>query len=123
MKIGCIAMIHYQGGFLGLRCAKGRGLILPGGTYEPAKDRTYQATAIREAMEEVGVTPHDLRYVWHGPDGGEYTTFTFEASWHSGTPAKETNEGIPQVVHWADLFESRFEAYYRILYEVMGIGR
>jgi len=122
MKIGCIAMMPYKGGFLGLRCAKGRGLILPGGTYEPAKDPTYQATAIREAMEEVNVIPHDLRYVWHGPDGGDYMTFTFEATWFSGEP-KTSDEGVPQVVHWADLFNSHFAAYYRILYEVMGNGR
>ena len=122
MKIGCIAMMHYQGGFLGLRCAKGRGLILPGGTYEPAKDTSYQATAVREAQEEVSVTPHDLRYVWSGPDGGDYITFTFEANWYSGEP-QCSNEGVPQVVGWADLFESSFGAYYRILAEVMGYQR
>jgi 8-oxo-dGTP pyrophosphatase MutT (NUDIX family) len=118
MKIGAIAVIPYSHGFLGLQCAKGRGLILPGGTYEREKDSSYQDTAIRETVEEVGVIPHGLQYIWHGPDGGDYTTFAFLANWYSGEP-RASNEGVPQVVQWDDLFKSDFGAYYLILYEIM----
>lgn len=118
MKINCIAMMHCQGGFVGLRSV-GRGLILPSGRYEPAKDLTYKDTAIRHAQDEVGVTPHNLRYVWHGPDGGDYTTFAFETNSWEGIP-KCSNEGVPQVVDWDDLLDSDLGAYYSILYEIMG---
>jgi 8-oxo-dGTP pyrophosphatase MutT (NUDIX family) len=118
IKVGAITLMPYKGGFLGMQCKKGRGLILPGGTYEPKKDATYKDTAIREAQEEVGVTPKNLRYLWCGPDGGGYMTFAFEAQSFEGEP-KASNEGVPQVVHWSDLFESTFGAYYEILYEVM----
>lgn len=119
LNIGALVLVPYQGAWLGMRCAKGRGLILPGGTYEPDKDPTYQATAIRECQEEVGVIPHDLRYIWHGPDGGAYITFAFLATWYSGQP-QASNEGVPQAVEWRDLFASKFGAYYQILYEIIG---
>lgn len=118
MKIGCLVVMEYGHGFLGINCAKGRGRILPGGTYEPLKDKTYQDTAIRECEEETGVTPQSLHYLWSGPDGGDYITFAFRADWWQGEP-RGSAEGQPTIVTWEDLFESKFAAYYRILHEVM----
>jgi len=93
------------------------GLILPGGTYDPKQDRTYHDTARRECQEETGITPYNLRYIWSGPDGGEYITFAFEADWCEGTPM-ETPEGTPQIVTWRDLCTSHFAAYYNVLHQV-----
>lgn len=111
-------MIPFDGAFLGMQCAKGRGLILPGGKFEWEKDKTYKDTAKRECREEVGVQPLDLKYVWHGPDGKDFITFAFYAETFLGTP-KRSDEGVPQRVEWEDLLVSHFAAYYEILFEIM----
>lgn len=118
MKIGCLIMIPCGSAFLGIQCAKGRGKILPGGTYEPGKDKTYQDAAVRECQEEMGVTPTHPRYIWHGPDGGDCITFAFRSEYYSGEPIA-TPEGTPVIASWGDLFDSAFGAYYRILHEIV----
>lgn len=120
MKIGAIAVMPYEMGFLGIKCAKGRGIILPGGTYEPNKDNFYHSTACREALEEVGVIVDQsmMRYICCLPDGGDYMTFAFWCPHYYNEP-KPSSEGTPTLASWKNLIDSNFGAYYRVLYEIM----
>lgn len=122
MKIGAIAVMPYDGAFLGIQCKKGRGIILPGGTYDPAQDRSFHLTACREAFEECGAKinfptmPVTEIACW--PDGGDYMTFSFWCPQWDG-PVWETNEGKPVRATWMDLIASKFGAYYLLLNQKM----
>jgi ADP-ribose pyrophosphatase YjhB (NUDIX family) len=120
IKVGCIAVVPVEGGFVGMECDKNRGLILPGGKWERDKDKSYHHAAARELLEETGLStdPEKLEYIWHGPDTGEYITFAFLAREVQGT-IRESPEGMPRLVTWDDLLASHFGAYYRVLREVM----
>ncbi len=126
-KIGCVAIIPHLNSeklryFDGINCAKGRGVILPGGGWEPEKDKSFQECAAREALEETGLIcdPTKMKYIWHGPDGFGYTVFGFLCTGVKGTPIV-TNEGSPVIAHREDLYNSKFGAWYRILFEVMDL--
>lgn len=120
MKIGAIAVIPAgDGKFWGLECPKGRGLILPGGKYEKS-DTSYAHTAAREAYEEIGalLNPYRLRYLWHGPDGGDFICFAFLANLVTFPDDGPELEATPQKVTWSQLSMSEFGPYYRILKEI-----
>jgi 8-oxo-dGTP pyrophosphatase MutT (NUDIX family) len=56
-------------------------LGLPGGTAEPARDRTIADTAFRELMEETGVVARELSWLHEGMSGTHYvTTFRLESA-------------------------------------------
>lgn len=122
MRIGVIAVIPFNNQFLGIKCKKGRGYILPGGGYDSSLDKTYHATARREANEEVGISVeyHDIKYITCLPDGGDYMTFAMWCPTWNGIP-KETDEGIPELVGWNHLlnYSGPFVSYYRVLYDIM----
>mgnify|MGYP003423951895 CR=1 FL=1 len=119
MKLGCIAVVPaIGGGFVGIECAKGRGLILPGGKVETT-DPSWNHTASRELVEETGLKiPHwDFKYLWQGPDGQNHIVMAYLASGRYKCPTKATAEGKPQVVWPCDLYKSTFAAYYRAMFE------
>ncbi len=118
--IGCITVIpNYDGGFIGLDCSKGRGLILPGGKWE--KNETYHEAAAREALEEVGIRldPQKLRYLWHGPSGHGAETIAFLAPEQKDYfQPVTTREGTSRILFPHHLFLSAYKAYYKILFDV-----
>jgi 8-oxo-dGTP pyrophosphatase MutT (NUDIX family) len=58
-KIGCIAVVpYYSSEYIGLKCAKGRGIIFPGGKWEPSE--TFKETALRELKEETELQVRNL---------------------------------------------------------------
>jgi 8-oxo-dGTP pyrophosphatase MutT (NUDIX family) len=120
-KIGCIALVPWEGGgFVGINCAKGRGLILPGGKYDVA-DGTYEATASRELHEETGVfcRPEGMKYLFQGPSiTDDYWVIAFLGDMGVG-PLMESQEGKPQRVIKAQLMTSRFKAYYSLLFNAL----
>lgn len=124
--IGCIAVIVAGADKLvGLECSKGRGLILPGGRWEVEKDRTYHHAASREAKEEVGLDcpAANLKYLWHGPDGFGYDTFSFLA--YQPRPIElpaSTPSGRPCFVTVNDLMQSKFAAYYAVLFDQFSLS-
>jgi len=119
-KIGCTTVIPYWGGgYVGLNDKKGRGFILPGGKYEPDKDKTYHDTAIREVKEEVGLDLNEVEYIWHGPDGFGYTCFAFKGYEYRGELVKETEEGYPCIVTYDILMKSNYAPYYKVLFEIL----
>lgn len=124
-KIGAFAVVPVHSGvkvgLLGIECAKGRGLILPGGTYEPSIDASYHHTAKRELYEETEVTAvlEDMRYLMLAPDGGNYMTYAFLCPRVYGTP-QITEEGKPTIATWDQLCDNKyFGSYYRVLRDII----
>lgn len=120
-KIGCVGLIPCTDGrFVGIQCSKGRGLILPGGKFEPDKDHSFHHAALRETLEETGILCPlgDLKYLWHGPDGFGYTTFTFLATRALGK-LTSSNEGQVVIVERSDLMCSKFAPYYAVMLEIL----
>lgn len=124
-KIGCVALIpigdqtpYYPFQYYGVQCAKGRGKILPGGKWN--KDETYHQAASRESFEEVGVLlgMEELTYLWHGPDGFGYETFTF-LSRPRPFVSHYSNEGMAIPVTEEDLMKSSFAHYYKCLFDII----
>jgi len=125
-KIGCIAMtscgsFHGKKQFLGIECAKGRGIIMPGGKWE--KGETYTETASRELREETGlvVDPKELRYVWMGPDGDGYIVLAFEFGFSciEDQEPQETPEGNPIWAEKEVFLQSKYAGYYECLFQVI----
>lgn len=118
-KIGCCTLVRYGEYVLAIECSKGRGIILPGGKWEPGE--TYRETAKRELLEETGldVPTSSLKLIFSGvgPDGWFIYTFLAEYAFTSvilGTPAHEELEkgnnnlynektGTYTKVFWPDL--------------------
>jgi len=121
MNIACIGIIPHVDRYIGIKCAKGRGHIMPGGKYDPSQDRTYHDCARREIWEETGITCNKMKYVWHAPDFGDYTTFAFLVTEYSGTVKQETKEGQVCAIPVEILMQSSFAAYYKILFEILTI--
>lgn len=110
-----------NGGFVGLKCSKGRGVIFPGGKYEKDKDKTYEETASRELMEETGLfcEPERMTYLFQGPSiFDDYWVIAFLATYCHGQ-LRESNEGCPQRVVKAQLLNSDFRAYYSLLFNAL----
>ena len=126
-KIGCIVVCQatvMPDQYLGIKCAKGRGRILPGGKWDPEdNNESYKDAAAREFSEELGIqiSTSFLKYIWHGPDGFGYTTFAFKYTGPLLTLSDcvESTEGKPCLITEEQLYASQYNAYYRLLFEVM----
>jgi 8-oxo-dGTP pyrophosphatase MutT (NUDIX family) len=114
MIIGCISLIHMNEGIVGIQCKKGRGIILPGGRAEAGED--FKQAAARELMEEVGLTAMYQELIFHGPPDEVSYTYCFLTEVKSYTPTGNPEHEIVSA-SWADLFKSRYHAFYKLLYE------
>lgn len=116
VKIGCCAIVRdpTKQKILCIECSKGRGLILPGGKFEPDKDSLFTDTAKRELFEETGIRAKTARYVFGGLDCSGYYCYAFlmEDIYYSGLK-EETKEGK---VVWTYGPKSRlFDPYYQLV--------
>lgn len=95
VKIGCCAVIvNKEGEMLCIECAKGRGLILPGGKFEPEKDLGFGDCIIREVKEETGIVVQKMVPFYQGlaPDG--YYDYCFLVTDYDDSGiVEETDEG------------------------------
>lgn len=109
----------FKRGWMGLY-TKERGIVLPGGKFEAGKDANYHEAARRELFEETGLTALDGgEYIFSGPDiTGNYTVFTFLFKKISGQPY-DKGVGTPMLATWDDFYESKFQAYFRCLKQVL----
>lgn len=85
---------------LAIKCAKGRGLILPGGKFEPDKDSSYRECARRELFEETGVVALDAgQIIWHGMDSKKYYCYAVEFFEVILGEMNPTKEGTPHMIN------------------------
>lgn len=125
MRFGAFALVPSPNGFWGIKCSKGRGLIIPGGTFDRDLDATIVETAKRELREETGIEGQRPVYLWHGPDMQDrgdlppYITYTFLFNGLFAKPFPNDHFDAEEVieVNWNDLSKSSFKGYYQCLYD------
>ena len=108
-KIGCVSLVYLNGGILGIRCSKGRGLILPGGKWQEGE--TFAETVARELYEETGykAISQELFFQGMAPDG--YYVYLFKTRVSKTPDEIESSEGEALIVTWDDLLKSRYAAF------------
>jgi len=120
-KIGCVALCPYtpagmysSEGFISIECAKGRGIILPGGKWEEGE--TFKETALRELKEETGIIGSHAEFLCSGMyhDGAFVNTFIVTGL-SDVKIGRKTPEGRTHIAYWHDLFTSDFGGSYEIM--------
>ena len=125
--IGTAMLIRLsEGMILGIRCAKGRGVILPGGKVDLGE--TFRQAAIRECQEETGITVHPdrARLVFHAFSTDQSYCYTYEAvmvdqNQLAGMLGSNLGSGKIGVHHYTEFLSSDYKAYYEILFQTVGI--
>ena len=127
VKFGAVGLIQKHIGihtkFLGLQCAKGRGIILPGGKFDPAVDNNYQDTAARETEEETGiiVNKDSGKLLLHMPLPDGYYGFAYTFPEWEGEIDEFNREGIPgwysrEEFFLQDYSACNFSPFYHVLF-------
>ena len=103
--------------FVGLRCSKDRGFILPGGKVED--DETYHAAAHREFKEETGLILKWLKYIHTGftRRGRPVHVYYGQSNWDA-SHEYVSDEGEVVVLGWDDLFDSVYGDHYRCVRDI-----
>lgn len=121
MIIGCVTLVpikpEWSGDFrqvAAINCGKGRGIILPGGRWEPGE--LYEEAAAREFQEETGFPLDGLpKLFWQGYTLPDNYTYCFLGECPGFAPFNWCEEGETRLALWPDLLRSEFRAYYSLL--------
>lgn len=122
MKMACTNLVISKdnGRIAAVKCAKGRGIILPGGRWEEGE--TPFACASRELKEETGLIAEKQRLIFQSPSpSGEFYTYcmlTKVKPWLLGHEYHSI-EGTFVLATWGELCRSKFGFYYELLYDVV----
>ena len=114
MNLGAIVVTMRLGKFVGIRCAKGRGIIFPGGKIEPGEN--LREAARRECFEETGLKVEDLEWVYGGPAGDGFYTTAFYARDSGNGILVSSDEGDALLAEPAEFLASKFGDYYETLF-------
>lgn len=112
MIIGCVSLIFVEKKIVSLKCGKGRGLILPGGKWEPGE--TFQMTASRELREETGLVAKTQELIFGGLTPDYSYCYTFLTTIYDYNPVSSL-EGTVELSTWDELCTSFFGPYYELL--------
>lgn len=106
---------------LAIECAKGRGLILPGGKFEKDVDINYQECARRELLEETGVVATDPgKIFWSGIDRSGYYCHGVYFQDYDDSQMQITSEGKPVFISFEDLLKNKFFGPdYYVMYQII----
>lgn len=117
-NIGCCSLVFKGHKILALECAKGRGLVLPGGKWE--ENETYRQCAARELYEETGLTSISSKLIFHAFNVDRFYCYCFLTQVKNFEDLKEKQEGKPCFVSWEQLINGNaFSSYYDLLYETV----
>jgi 8-oxo-dGTP pyrophosphatase MutT (NUDIX family) len=120
MRFSCTSLIPVDGNkFLAVDCAKGRGIILPGGQLEVGE--TPKECAKRELYEETGAHVREQKFLWCGPSNPEVFVYTFVTKVYEHyleLVGIYRPEGRVVAATWDDLLKSQFRGHYECLRDV-----
>lgn len=112
-KIGCCSVVfNNQSQVLAIDCNKGRGIILPGGKWEPPE--TFKQCAARELEEETGLIAIHQELIFSGFNVDGWFSYVFRTRVRD-FDFKITPEGSPLWVPFDRLFDSSFKGFYELL--------
>jgi 8-oxo-dGTP pyrophosphatase MutT (NUDIX family) len=110
--IGCITMIQHNDRIVAIQCKKGRGVIMPGGKWQPGE--TFIDTAKRELEEETGLKARNFKLIFHGMSEEGYYTYAFSAQIDEFKPT-DSAEGDVVLTDWHTLKQSKFGGFYQLM--------
>lgn len=113
--LGVCVFAHWDGKIIALNCAKGRGIILPGG--KPEDGELFHQTARREFEEETGIEVAIADLLFHGAykyyDSINYC-YAYRGYVREYKPVN-SKEGEVVLTDWGELLKSQFRQFYSLL--------
>lgn len=116
--VGCVTLVRRNGMILGIKCSKGRGIILPGGKWD-GKHESFVECAKRELQEETGLVGSNFKLVFSGESEEGYFTYAFTADVTDFSTISYGDEIVVDCT-WSELKESGFGGYYELMQMAMG---
>lgn len=120
MRIGCVSVVGVGSDlFVGINCSKGRGIILPGGKWEPEFNlgETFKDCAARELKEEAGLKTNKSELLFHGPSGDGFYVYAFRVVTNSPFNSVDHGSGRAGIHKYDEFMKSQFKAYYELMFE------